>query len=69
MWAGYRPGWGHRWPLYGAVGFGLASAAYYGGSYPYDHGYYGYDECSPLPQRIWNGYQYRVVWVNPCNYY
>ena len=58
-----------------AAGLGLASAAYYSSSYyPYDYGYgydngYGYGDCIPVRQRVWDGYAYRVVWVNPCNYY
>jgi hypothetical protein len=68
---GYRPGWGYRWPLYGA-GLGLATAAYYGSTYYAPYGYYGYgygpDECAPVRQSVWDGYGYRVVWVNPCNY-
>jgi hypothetical protein len=72
-WAGYRPGWGYRYryPLYGAAAVGLASAAYYNGYYGngyYDDSYYGYQDCRPVRQRVFDGYYYRVVWVNPCQY-
>jgi hypothetical protein len=51
------------------VGLGLASAAYYGsGYYPYDYGYYGYGDCPLVRQQIWDGYGYRVAWVNSCGY-
>src|ERR1043166_1318581 len=73
-WAGHRPGWGYggRWPLYGAaVGLGIASAAYYGSSYPYGYGYgypygysYGYyaaDECALVRQRVWDRSEERRV--------
>jgi hypothetical protein len=66
-WVGHRRGWGNGWPLVGAaVGLGLASAAYYGsGYYPYD---YGYGDCPLVRQQIWDGYGYRVAWVNSCGY-
>jgi hypothetical protein len=71
-----RPGygWGGRWPYYGAaaaVGLGIAGAAYYGGYAPYGYGYgYGaYDDCPLVRQQIWDGYGYRVAWVNSCSYY
>ncbi|MGB9369591.1 MAG: hypothetical protein WCE79_26655 [Xanthobacteraceae bacterium] len=63
-----RPGWGWRgrWPLWaGAAGLGLAGAAYYGSYNPY-----GYDDDCPMVRRtIWDGYGYRIVWVNACGYY
>lgn len=73
-WGGaWRPGWsgagwGYRraWPWYGAaVGLGLAGAAYYNSYSPY-----GYDDdCPTVPQQYWDGYGYRIVWVNSCGGY
>jgi hypothetical protein len=69
----WRPGWrgaGHRWrgawPLYGAaVGLGLG-AAYYSSYAPY--GYY-YDDCPTVRRQYFDGYGWRIVWVNACDYY
>jgi hypothetical protein len=64
-----RPGWG-RWPAYGAaVGLGLAAGAYYGGYYPYGYGYSAYYDCPTVARRVYDGWGYRVVWVNSCDYY
>ena len=65
-----RPGWG-RWPVWGAAaGLGIAAgAAYYGSSYPYGYGYNAYDDCPTVQQRVWDGWGYRIVWVNSCDYY
>jgi hypothetical protein len=60
----------------------VAAGAYYGSYYPYgSYGYgygdpyygygtasYGYDDCAPVPQRVFDGYGYRIVLVNPCGY-
>ena len=67
VWAGGRPGWG-RWPYWGAAaGLGIAAGAYYGSSYPY--GYNAYDDCPTVQQRVWDGWGYRIVWANSCDYY
>ena len=63
-------GWGFRgvrpWLGYGAaVGLGLVGAAYYNGYAPY-----GYDDqCPAVQQQYWDGYGYRVMWVNACDGY
>ena len=62
---GYRPGWGC--PAAGLGAADLTAGAYYGRYYPndgYDYGYsgYGYDECASVPQRMFDGYGYRVLW-------
>jgi hypothetical protein len=72
---GWRPGWGGAgwgyrrvgaWPWYGAaVGLGLAGAAYYNSYAPYGY----YDECPTVRQQYWDGYGYRIVWVNACSGY
>jgi len=61
-------GWGYRraWPWYGAaVGLGLAGAAYYGSYSPYGY----YDDCPTVQQQYWDGYGYRIAWVNSCSGY
>lgn len=78
QWAGgWRPGWGPGWRRPGwnwaAAGLGFAAASiaapYYG--YGYDpYGYYAADyDCPTVQRRVWNGYRYRIVWVNSCGYY
>ena len=67
-WAGQRP-WGWRaagWPLFGA-GLGFAAASFY----PYDYGYssYAYGGCPLVRRRIFDGWGWRIVWVNPCSYW
>ena len=43
--------------------------AYYGSSYPYGYGYNAYDDCPTVQQRVWDGWGYRIAWVNSCDYY
>jgi hypothetical protein len=62
-----RPGWG-RWPLWGAAaGLGVAAGAFYGGWD--DWGYSGVYDCPTVQQRVWDGWGYRIAWVNSCDSY
>jgi hypothetical protein len=63
-WGWNRWGWRGRWPWWGAAaGLGIA-AGFYGG-YPYS----GYYDCPTVQQRVFDGWGYRIVWVNSCDYY
>ena len=35
----------------------------------YGYGYNAYDDCPTVQQRVWDGWGYRIVWVNSCDYY
>jgi hypothetical protein len=64
---GWRPGWNWAATGLGLAAGALAAAPYYGYGYP--SGYYAtsYD-CPTVRQRVWDGYRYRIVWVNSCGY-
>jgi hypothetical protein len=70
---GWRPGWNrwNRWNRWGpgwgwgAAGIGLGLAAASVAAYPYYASYY--DDCT-VPRRVFDGWGYRVVWVNVCGY-
>jgi hypothetical protein len=53
------------------VGLGVAAGAYYGGYDPYGYGYsYStYYDCPTVARRVYDGWGYRVVWINSCDYY
>ena len=67
--------WVWGWAAAGLGAAAITAGAYYGSYYPdyYGYGYggysgYGYGDCSTVPQRIFDGYGYRVVWTNSCGY-
>jgi hypothetical protein len=64
---GWRPGWNWAATGLGLAAGAIAAAPYYGYGYP--SGYYAtsYD-CPTVRRRVWDGYRYRIVWVNSCGY-
>lgn len=81
--AGFRPGWNgggmQWWPNPGwqpnpsgrlgwgwGNGWGWAAA----GTLAYDpYGYSAYDSCPNVQRRVWDGYGYRITWLNSCTGY
>jgi hypothetical protein len=49
-----------------AAGLGFAAAAY---GYPYGYGYSNYYDCPTVARRVFDGWGYRIVWLNSCDYY
>jgi len=57
--------------LLGLAAVGLAAGAFYAGAYPYGYGfdpYAYYDGCGTVARRVFDGWGYRVVYVNTCDY-
>jgi hypothetical protein len=57
---GLRPGWG-----WGAAGLGFAAGALAAAPVYASFG----NDCPIVRRQVWDGFRYRIAWVNACNYY